>query len=249
MDPSKRKLWCASSASTPLGAPLATIGEGENDIGLAPGALPTDEGRGAIELAVLGACACPGCSPCRCAQAAARLKRQVARSREEAVAACQRAEDAYVVVDAYRNAFEEQLTRNRALTLRVGAAVTAGPGGARGGRMRELVRWVGRQLHELGSPAESRRFEAAPAPEPGCLARSLSTSSWSMCESVLSGGHGPNEEEEEGGGGGVLAELEPEPPTRERPPSGTAALLAAARDLSDEQLLTLLLEKVRACSA
>lgn len=165
------------------------------------------------------------------------MRFQVVRAREEAVEARRRADDAYVVVDAYRNAFEEQLTRNRSLTLRMGH-VTANS--ERGGRLRELVRWVGRQLSELGAP-EGRRESAnlrraSTIDDVGLGGRhspagSLCASSWSICESVLSQSGGPEDE-------GELRQMEMEA----KPPE--ANVLSDASHLTAEQLIMLLLDKV-----
>lgn len=140
-----------------------------------------------------------------------------------------------MVVDAYRNAFEEQLARNRGLTLRLGHVNSV----ERGGRLRELVRWVGRQLSELGT-AEPRRTggelrRASTIDDVGLGGRvspvaSVNTSSWSICESVLSQSAGQDD----------LRELEELEVGKNAEVSG----MNAASQLTAEQLTMVLLDKV-----
>ncbi|ESO89809.1 hypothetical protein LOTGIDRAFT_124546, partial [Lottia gigantea] len=75
----------------------------------------------ATELAVLGACRCRGSDPqpCGCAHAAASLKRDIIKLREEIDLQKQRTEETYLTVDAYRKAFEEQLSKNKVLSVKL----------------------------------------------------------------------------------------------------------------------------------
>lgn len=73
------------------------------------------------ELAVLGACRCRISSPdpCGCALAAANLKKNIIKLKDELHLYKNRRDEAYCTVDAYRKAFEEQLQRNKDLNLKL----------------------------------------------------------------------------------------------------------------------------------
>ncbi|XP_060600683.1 coiled-coil domain-containing protein 125-like, partial [Ruditapes philippinarum] len=81
------------------------------------------------ELAVLGACRCRISTPdpCTCAHAAANLKKEIVKMKEELLLYKSRRDEAYHTVDAYRKAFEEQLQRNKSLTLQL-ANISSGKG-------------------------------------------------------------------------------------------------------------------------
>ncbi|KAI0214624.1 hypothetical protein LSAT2_000269 [Lamellibrachia satsuma] len=68
-----------------------------------------------FELAVLGACQCrlQNAAPCSCAQTAANLKRDIRRLKDSVEMHKKHHQEALVTVDAYRVAFEEQLSRNK----------------------------------------------------------------------------------------------------------------------------------------
>lgn len=61
----------------------------------------------------------------------------------------EKSENASVTADAYRMAFEEQLSRNRSLVKQL-ADVVALPGGqpSRTGRAKAALRWLVKQLNE-----------------------------------------------------------------------------------------------------
>ncbi|KAM4607924.1 coiled-coil domain-containing protein 125 [Polymixia lowei] len=65
-----------------------------------------------LELAVLGACQCPGIrESCPCAQTAAASRKQLLQLRQELDAQRRRREEALMVADAFRIAFEQQLKK------------------------------------------------------------------------------------------------------------------------------------------
>ncbi|CAM4543154.1 unnamed protein product [Leuciscus chuanchicus] len=67
----------------------------------------------ALELAVYGACQCNsnGGKPCSCARSAAASRKQVLQLKQELEEQQKRKEEAYVMMDAFRIAFEQQLRR------------------------------------------------------------------------------------------------------------------------------------------
>ncbi|XP_052227614.1 coiled-coil domain-containing protein 125-like isoform X2 [Dreissena polymorpha] len=73
------------------------------------------------QLAVLGACRCRVSTPdpCGCALAAANLKKDIINMKQELCQYKTRRDEAYHTVDAYRQAFEEQLQKNKALTTQL----------------------------------------------------------------------------------------------------------------------------------
>ncbi|XP_048746606.2 coiled-coil domain-containing protein 125-like [Ostrea edulis] len=81
------------------------------------------------ELAVLGACKCRVTSPepCGCAHAAAALRRELCKLKEQYEAQLRRRDEASQTVDAYRAAFEEQLFKNKQLMLKLAELAVAGP--------------------------------------------------------------------------------------------------------------------------
>ncbi|XP_077097116.1 coiled-coil domain-containing protein 125 isoform X2 [Siphateles boraxobius] len=77
----------------------------------------------ALELAVYGACQCNsnGGEPCSCARSAAASRKQVLHLKQELEEQQKRKEEAYVMMDAFRIAFEQQLRRvGKAGSLSVG---------------------------------------------------------------------------------------------------------------------------------
>lgn len=81
------------------------------------------------ELAVLGACKCRVTSPepCGCAHAAAALRRELCKLKEQYEAQLKRRDEAGQTVDAYRAAFEEQLYRNKQLMVQLAEIAVTGP--------------------------------------------------------------------------------------------------------------------------
>ncbi|XP_072177854.1 coiled-coil domain-containing protein 125-like [Diadema setosum] len=71
----------------------------------------------AEQLAMLGACLCRGndLEPCKCARAAALLKKESSVIKDEKFKLMEELQDAYLVADAFRKAFEEQLNRNSSI--------------------------------------------------------------------------------------------------------------------------------------
>ncbi|XP_041042954.1 coiled-coil domain-containing protein 125 isoform X1 [Carcharodon carcharias] len=74
-----------------------------------------------LELGVLGACHCngTGAEPCACARMAAATRKQLLQLKEEFDLQRKREEEAYIMVDAFRIAFEHQLKRTNDQTLRI----------------------------------------------------------------------------------------------------------------------------------
>ncbi|XP_036264718.1 coiled-coil domain-containing protein 125 isoform X1 [Pipistrellus kuhlii] len=74
-----------------------------------------------LELAVLGACLChgPGGRPCSCAQTAASAQKRLLQLKQELELLQKRKEEAYIMADAFRIAFEQQLMRKNDQALRL----------------------------------------------------------------------------------------------------------------------------------
>ncbi|XP_067838871.1 coiled-coil domain-containing protein 125 isoform X2 [Heptranchias perlo] len=74
-----------------------------------------------LELGVLGACHCngTGTEPCSCARMAAATRKQLLQLKQEFDLQKKREEEAYVMADAFRIAFEQQLKRTNDQTLRI----------------------------------------------------------------------------------------------------------------------------------
>ncbi|XP_005413953.1 PREDICTED: coiled-coil domain-containing protein 125 isoform X2 [Chinchilla lanigera] len=74
-----------------------------------------------LELAVLGACSCrsPRGSPCPCARTAASARKLVLQLRRELELLQKSKEEAYIMADAFRIAFERQLMRKNDQALRL----------------------------------------------------------------------------------------------------------------------------------
>ncbi|XP_029430166.1 coiled-coil domain-containing protein 125 [Rhinatrema bivittatum] len=76
----------------------------------------------ALELAVLGACTCcnsSGGEPCSCARMSAATRKQLLQLRREFELEKKSKEEAFIVADAFRIAFEQQLKRRNEQTLRL----------------------------------------------------------------------------------------------------------------------------------
>ncbi|XP_041100454.1 coiled-coil domain-containing protein 125-like isoform X2 [Polyodon spathula] len=87
---------------------------------LPPSSSSVREGT-ALELAVLGACSCSvsGGEPCPCAKSAAASRTQVLQLKQELDTQRKWKEEAFVMADAFRIAFEQQLKRRTDQTLRL----------------------------------------------------------------------------------------------------------------------------------
>ncbi|XP_052599322.1 coiled-coil domain-containing protein 125 isoform X2 [Peromyscus californicus insignis] len=74
-----------------------------------------------LELAVLGACLCrgPGGSPCSCARMAASTRKLVLQLRQELEILQKSKEEAHIMADAFRIAFEQQLMRTNDQALKL----------------------------------------------------------------------------------------------------------------------------------
>uniref|UniRef100_A0A8C8U9M4 Coiled-coil domain containing 125 n=1 Tax=Peromyscus maniculatus bairdii TaxID=230844 RepID=A0A8C8U9M4_PERMB len=90
-----------------------------------------------LELAVLGACLCrgPGGSPCSCAKMAASTRKLVLQLRQELETLQKSKEEAHIMADAFRIAFEQQLMRTNDQALRL----------AHGDKWRRAATWINRQ--------------------------------------------------------------------------------------------------------
>ncbi|CAG5125975.1 unnamed protein product [Candidula unifasciata] len=99
------------------------------------------------ELAVLGACKCRVSSPepCGCAHAAANLRKEVAKLREGLELNQKRREESNLTVDAYRLAFEEQLTKNRKLCLQMSHIATLS---SRTAKAKAALKWLVQVLND-----------------------------------------------------------------------------------------------------
>uniref|UniRef100_A0A8C0HDU3 Coiled-coil domain containing 125 n=1 Tax=Chelonoidis abingdonii TaxID=106734 RepID=A0A8C0HDU3_CHEAB len=74
-----------------------------------------------LELAVLGACTCnaSGGEPCSCAKMSAATRKQLLQLRQECEALKKSKEEAYIMADAFRIAFEQQLMQRKDQALRL----------------------------------------------------------------------------------------------------------------------------------
>ncbi|XP_015269445.1 PREDICTED: coiled-coil domain-containing protein 125 [Gekko japonicus] len=74
-----------------------------------------------LELAVLGACTCsdPGGDPCSCAKMSAATRKQLLQLKQEFELLKKSKEEAYIMADAFRIAFEQQLMRRKDQALRL----------------------------------------------------------------------------------------------------------------------------------
>ncbi|XP_066879346.1 LOW QUALITY PROTEIN: coiled-coil domain-containing protein 125-like [Kogia breviceps] len=74
-----------------------------------------------LELAVLGACLChsPSGSPCTCARLAASTRKMLLQVKQELELVQKSKEEAYIMADAFRIAFEQQLMRKNDQALRL----------------------------------------------------------------------------------------------------------------------------------
>ncbi|GFR66042.1 coiled-coil domain-containing protein 125 [Elysia marginata] len=115
------------------------------------------------ELAVLGACKCRQSNPepCGCAHAAANLRKEVAKLREEGDWLQQRWEECSLTVDAYRSAFEEQLGKSRKLSQRLSQIATLS---SRSAKAKAAIKWLIQVMNDddmdvPSKPSETRRPE------------------------------------------------------------------------------------------
>ncbi|NXO81687.1 CC125 protein, partial [Sitta europaea] len=78
-----------------------------------------------LELAVLGACACSPAEgqPCPCARAAALTRKQLLHLKQEAETLKKSKDEAYVMADAFRIAFEQQLMQRKDQALRLAEVI------------------------------------------------------------------------------------------------------------------------------
>lgn len=81
-----------------------------------------------VEIAVLGACKCRVTSPepCGCAHAAAHLRQEMSRLKSQVESHKKRKKEAILAIDAYRQAFEEQLQKNKVLLAQLTSMAVPG---------------------------------------------------------------------------------------------------------------------------
>ncbi|XP_064630609.1 coiled-coil domain-containing protein 125-like isoform X5 [Lineus longissimus] len=121
---------------------------------------PSDDAYGRFssnELAVLGACNCRGSNPdpCGCAYAAANLRKENIKLREEIELHKKRREEAYSTVDAYRMAFEEQLFKNKAMTMKMADLSLPSPNKKK--KALGALKWLVKQLNDDEPPPRQRQ--------------------------------------------------------------------------------------------
>ncbi|XP_029366896.1 coiled-coil domain-containing protein 125 isoform X2 [Echeneis naucrates] len=107
-----------------------------------------------LELAVLGACRCPGVvevvEVCPCSRAAAASRRQLIELQQELDAQQSKREEAVMVADAFRIAFEQQLRRrSERLLLPAGANILKTNYNKAEGANRSPLMSVGQRLREF----------------------------------------------------------------------------------------------------
>ncbi|OCT98622.1 coiled-coil domain-containing protein 125 [Xenopus laevis] len=73
----------------------------------------------AVELAVLGACTCSDGGPCSCAKISAATRKQLLQLSHELEAEKKSKEEAYIMADGFRIAFEQQLKRRNDVGLQL----------------------------------------------------------------------------------------------------------------------------------
>ncbi|XP_029915031.1 coiled-coil domain-containing protein 125 isoform X2 [Myripristis murdjan] len=101
------------------------------------------------ELAELGACQCPGVAEaCPCSQSAATSRKQLLQLRQELDAQQRRREEALMVADAFRIAFEQQLRKRSEHFLLRANMLKSHQHKAEGSYRRSLIS-VGQRLREL----------------------------------------------------------------------------------------------------
>ncbi|XP_064601235.1 uncharacterized protein LOC135467391 [Liolophura sinensis] len=106
------------------------------------------------ELAVLGACVCRGRrpEPCGCALAAANMRKEIVKLREEIDLSKQRTDEAYTTVEAYRIAFEEQILRNKELGGKLAEMCTPSNSKTKGSKAKNVIKWIIKGLNEDDFP-------------------------------------------------------------------------------------------------
>ncbi|XP_041094163.1 coiled-coil domain-containing protein 125-like [Polyodon spathula] len=125
----------------------------------------------ALELAVLGACSCSvsGGEPCPCAKSAAASRTQVLQLKQELDTQREWKEEAFVMADAFRIAFEQQLKRRADQTLLLMEAdpfLRKEPSRAKKVNGEAGTLTMGQKLKGiLGSSADCEKLEAMDDPE------------------------------------------------------------------------------------
>ncbi|XP_059729749.1 coiled-coil domain-containing protein 125 isoform X2 [Haemorhous mexicanus] len=111
-----------------------------------------------LELAVLGACTCSPAEgqPCPCARVAALTRKQLLHLRQEMENAKKSKEEAYMMADAFRVAFEQQLMQRQEQALRLAEVLTVKKEGrfASWRRLREHIKLEGSK-NSLGQKLSS----------------------------------------------------------------------------------------------
>ncbi|XP_072814664.1 coiled-coil domain-containing protein 125 isoform X2 [Vicugna pacos] len=104
-----------------------------------------------LELAVLGACVChgPRGSPCACAKMAASTRKMVLQLKQELGLLQKSKEEAYIMADAFRIAFEQQLMRKNDQALRFTQMDKM---------CKKPTKWINwKHLKEDGLPSQSKK--------------------------------------------------------------------------------------------
>ncbi|KAL4231901.1 hypothetical protein ACF0H5_009477 [Mactra antiquata] len=119
------------------------------------------------ELAILGACRCriSNPEPCGCAHAAANLKKDIVKLKQEILMYKTRRDEAYHTVDAYRKAFEEQLQRNKALTLQLANICTGknnNTGISTSSKAKLALKWLIGTLNDEEIPDDEHSMTSGP---------------------------------------------------------------------------------------
>ncbi|XP_036743653.2 coiled-coil domain-containing protein 125 isoform X1 [Manis pentadactyla] len=103
-----------------------------------------------LERAVLGACLCcgPGGSPCTCAKMAASSRKMLLQLRQELGLLQKSKEEAYIMADAFRIAFEQQLMRKNDQALRLTQTDVM---------CKKATKWINWNPLEEGLPSQRRK--------------------------------------------------------------------------------------------
>ncbi|XP_029422182.1 coiled-coil domain-containing protein 125 isoform X2 [Nannospalax galili] len=124
-----------------------------------------------LELAVLGACLChgPGGSPCSCAKMAASTRKLVLQLRHKLELLQKSKEEAHIMADAFRIAFEQQLMRKNDQALRLAQVDKMGKRAASwisGSPSQRCKKTLGQKLLDIfPSENSSKRAEAQDNPQ------------------------------------------------------------------------------------
>ncbi|XP_012671377.2 coiled-coil domain-containing protein 125 isoform X2 [Clupea harengus] len=114
---------------------------------------PSNQGRegSVLELAVFGACQCPSSlsEPCPCARSAAASRKQVLQLKQELKTQRRKMDEAFVMADAFRIAFEQQLRRGSEHVLHLAESDTSKTLKKHWGKERQGSLSIGQRLKGL----------------------------------------------------------------------------------------------------